>query len=224
MLAEIVKQVELSERLLETAQQACSKVRGLRSGDRVYTPLVATAEFQQGTAPSQNLIFNVPADADFWAYRLCVYPYCKVVDPVNLSGDEIVYRSTSYPFSPSSPGLVNVESTYTDFYNLVDGTFALIYDGKELQNTDVPLAATYCANTEKWVSLGASVWSGATQTPAGLVFDVPMFIPRGRALTLRITPTYLGVRSIADAGPITRQHKYKIVAVLEGEKKVTAFR
>lgn len=224
MFADIIRQTELSERLLERAQQACSNVRGLRSGDRVFTPLVTFAEFQQGTAPSQNLIFNVPSDADFWAYRLCVYPYCKIIDPVNLSGDEIVYRSTSYPFSPSSPGIVNVEITYTDFYALVDGTFALIYDGKELQNTDVPLAATYCGNMEKWVSLGASVWSGATQSPGGFVFDVPMFIPRGRALTLRITPTYLGIRSIHDVAVGARQHKYKFVAVLEGEKKVTAFR
>jgi hypothetical protein len=64
-----------------------------------------------------------------------------------------------------------------------------------------------------------------------MVFDIPKFIPRGHTFALRFTPTYLGVRTIVEtitveAAPveIVRQHRYKIVAVLEGEKKVTAFR
>ena len=65
MLNEIVSQAEASARLLERAKQAADAVRVLRSGDRVYTPLIASAEFQQGTAAAANLVFNVPADADF---------------------------------------------------------------------------------------------------------------------------------------------------------------
>ncbi len=235
MLSEIMNQTERAARLLERAAKACANTRGLRSGDRVYTPLVTAAEFQQGTAPSQNLVFNVPADADFWAYRLLLYPYCKVVDPVNGTPDEIVYRSSSFTGSPGSPGAQNPEDTYSDFDSVVDGMFALIYDGKELQNTDVPMSAAYCTNMGKWIPRNGysryTQWGAALQSPAGFEFDVPFFVPRGKAVTLRVTPTYLGVRSITEtitveAAPveITRQHKYKIVAVLEGEKKVTAFR
>jgi hypothetical protein len=81
----------------------------------------------------------------------------------------------------------------------------------------------------KWGSkrFNEKIWVGASQTPAGLVFDIPFFLARGKALTCRVTPTFLGERSIPETtpgGPITRQHRYKIVGVLEGEKKVTAFR
>ena len=238
MLAEIISQADKASRLVERAQKAASHVRGLRSGDRVYTPLVVSAEFSQGTAPSANLIFNVPADADFWAYRLLLYPYCKIVDPVNGTPDEVTFRSTSFTGESFSTGAIaDPEDHYTDFDTLVDGTFALIYQGKELQNVDIPMSAAYCVNIGKWspsvnASLLTTTWGAASQTPAGMVFDVPLFIPRSKSLTCRITPTYLGIRSILEptaVGPVTgpdivRQHRYKIVGVLEGEKKVTAFR
>ncbi len=233
-LQAILKQSEEAAKLADAASSAVAKVRGLRSGDRVFTPLVVAAEFSQGNAPSAVLVFNVPADADFWAYRLLLYPYCKVVDPVNGTPDEVVFRSTSFTGESATPGINDPATQYSDFGTLVDCTFALIYDGKELQNIDTPVSAAYCSNMLKWyenVSLGGSgdtPWAAASQNPSGLVFDIPMFIPRSKNLSLRITPTFLGIRSITDqiAGPvdITRQHRYKIIAVLEGEKKVSAFR
>lgn len=236
MLAEIISQTEKSERLLERVQRSDEKVRGLRSGDRVFTPLVVAAEFSQGAAPSANLVFNVPADADFWAYRLLLYPYCKVIDPVNGTPDDVVFRSTSFTGEPYATGAIDPDEHYTDFNASVDGVFALIYQGKELQNVDVPFSAAYTVNTGKWAAsspFGAqgSTWAAASQTPGGFVFDIPMFIPRAKNLTLRLTPTYLGIRTIEETIPdgegtktIVRQHRYKLVAVLEGEKKVTAFR
>lgn len=230
MFAEIVKQIEQAELLAARAQRAVEKVRGLRSGDRVYTPLVASAEFYQGSSPSANLVFNVPADADFWAYRLLLYPYCKVVDPVNGTPDEVVFRSTSFTGQPFNPGWSNPADEYSDFTSQVDGTFALIFEGKELQNIDTPFSAAYCSTMGKWRSSGLIGWAAASQTPAGMVFDIPFFIARSKSLTCRITPTYLGQRAIEEVlstlPPTTgvRQHRYKIVGVLEGEKKVTAFR
>lgn len=233
MISEIIQQADRSARLLERAQQASANVRGLRSGDRVYTPLPAFAEFSQGSAPSANLVFNVPADADFWAYRLLFYPYCKIVDPVNGTPDEIVYRPTSFSGESEGPGFVDPDLGYTDFNCVVDGMFGLIYQGKELQNIDTPVSAAYCSDVGKWVPAPSirGLWGAASQTPAGLVFDVPLFIPRSKSLVCRFTPTYLGVRTIVETidvedvpTEITRQHKYKILAVLEGEKKVTAFR
>ncbi len=236
ILSEIMSQTDKSARLLERAQKACENVRGLRSGDRVYTPLIASAEFAQGNAPSANLVFNVPADADFWAYRLLFYPYCKVIDPVNGSPDELVFRPASFTGEAGAPGLDNVSSVYTDYSTSVDGTFGLIFDGQEMQNIDTPLSAAYCANMGKWLSgfpSGSSpgLWAGSSDTPGGYVFPIPHFMPRAKSLVCRVTPTYLGVRTITEqmAGEvapttITRQHRYKIVAVLEGEKKVAAFR
>jgi hypothetical protein len=223
MLNEIVNQAEAASRLLERAQSAAGAVRGLRSGDRVYTPLVAAAEFQQGTAPSANLVFNVPADADFWAYRFMLYPYCRVIDPSGSS--EITYRPTSFTSQPLSPG-ITADDEYSDFESQVDAEFAFIFDGREVQSTNIPAAAAYCVNVEKWsaptsqlIFFHPPIWTGATQTPSGLVFDIPWFFPRGKTLTCRVTPTYLGVRTID-----SRQHQYKIVGVLEGEKRPGAYR
>ncbi len=242
MLAEIIAQADNAARLVERAQRALANTRGLRGGDRVWTPLVASVEFSQGPAPAQTMVFNVPADADYWAYRLLLYPYCKVVDPVNGTPDEITYRSTSFAGESSSAGAGDPDDTYTDFNTLVDGSFAIIREGKEWQNIESPLSAAYCCNYDKWAARANFVpngsiftttftWSGASQTPGGYVFDIPEFIPRKGSLSVRITPTMLGVRSIVEsitreAAPvnITRQHKYKIVGVLEGEKKVGAMR
>ena len=234
MLSEILQQVEKSERLLAQAMRAAETVRGLRSGDRVYTPLIESAVFNQGGAPSANVVFNVPADADFWAYRLLLYPQCRVIDPVYGTPDETVFRSTSFVGEPFSSGVVDPDSFYTDFTCAVDGVFGFLYQGKELQNVDTPWSAAYCANLGKWQqhavfeSTIGTTWAAASQTPGGFAFDIPMFIPRSKSITLRLTPTYLGVRTIEETIPgpttIVRQHEYKIIAVLEGEKRVAAFR
>lgn len=238
MLAEIVAQADQAARLVERAQRALANTRGLRGGDRVWTPLTASLEFGQGSAPAQTMIFNVPSDADYWAYRLLLYPYCRVIDPINGTPDEIVYRSTSFSGESGSSGVGDPDNTYTDFNSLVDGSFAIIQDQKEWQNIEAPLSAAYCCGYDKWaarVSALAAVatfpWSGASQTPGGFVFDIPWYIPRKGQLSVRITPTLLGERTIEEtitreAAPITivRQHQYKIVGILEGEKKVGALR
>lgn len=230
MFAEIIQQVEQSERLVARAQKLTENVRGLRSGDRVMTPIIASAEFPQGAAPSANLVFNVPADADFRAYRLLLYPYCKVVDPVNATGDEVAFRPTSFSGEAMSTGVpASATNVYSDFNTLVDGRFALVFQGKEIQNIDTPMSAAYGANIGKWASTGGSPWAAASQSPGGHVFDIPFFIQRSKSLVCRVTPVHLGVRTLVESilpGPvnITRQHRYKIVGVLEGEKRVAAFR
>jgi hypothetical protein len=57
-----------------------------------------------------------------------------------------------------------------------------------------------------------------------MVFDIPWFFPRGKTLTCRVTPTYLGVRTIDFESAPGRQNQYKIVGVLEGEKRPGAYR
>ena len=230
MLRDVIAQANNAARLLERARVSAESVRGLRSGDRVYTPIIAEAEFDQGAAPSTTLVFNVPAATDFWAYRLMLYPFCKVVDPVNETPDEVVFRPTTFAGTPNDPGAVADPSTaYGDFNNAFDAMFALIFQGRELQNIDTPCMGAYSVEMMKWHSSdGVGQWIAASQTPSGMLFDVPLFIPRGQNLTVRVTPTYLGVRTIVetldDETEITRQHRYKIVGVLEGEKKVAAFR
>jgi hypothetical protein len=228
MLNEIVSQAEAAARLLERAKQAADTVRALRSGDRVYTPLIASAEFQQGTAASANLVFNVPADADFWAYRFMLYPYCRVIDPTGATPSDVAYRPTSFTAQPNSPGIVD-STTLSDFETQMDAEFAFIFDGKEVQSTNIPAAATYCVNVEKWSALpipgfNLPIWTAATQTPSGMLFDVPWFFPRGKTLTCRVTPTYLGVRTIDLESAPGRQNQYKLVGVLEGEKRPGAYR
>lgn len=227
MLNEIVSQAEAASRLLERAKSAADAVRVLRSGDRVYTPLVASAEFQQGSAAAANLVFNVPADADFWAYRFMLYPYCRVIDPTGDTPSDVAYRPTSFTAQPNSPGIVPDILRWSDFECQVDAEFAFIFDGREVQSTNIPAAATYCVDIEKWSTipvpgLSLPLWTAATQTPSGMVFDIPWFFPRGKTLTCRVTPTYLGIRTKENL--TARQNQYKIVGVLEGEKRPGAYR
>lgn len=228
MLNEIVSQAEAASRLLDRATKAANAVRILRGGDRVYTPLVASAEFPQGSAAAANLVFNVPADADFWAYRFMLYPYCRVVDPTGASPSEVAYRPTSFTSQPNDPGISFNAQQGGDFHTLMDAEFAFIFDGRELQSTNIPVSATYCVNVDKWrkvpnLNFNPSGFTGATQTPSGMVFDIPWFFPRGKTLTCRVTPTFLSVRTIDVEEFPGRQHQYKIVGVLEGEKRPGAY-
>lgn len=235
MLLEIANLAEEANRLLEKAQAARKRPRGLRSGDRVWTPLISSVEFVQGTAASANMVFNVPADADFWAYRFTLHPYCKVIDPVNGTPDDVVYRPTSFTGQPCNPGMVSGDpALFSDIQNQVDAVFAFITGSKELQNVNIPASAAYSTSMSKWVQADIATdprWGGNWSTPGGMVLDSPWYIPRGRAVTCRVTPTYLGVRTIEETvtinevpTDIVRQHKYKLIGVLEGEKRVGAFR
>jgi hypothetical protein len=235
MLDKIVDLTEQAAALVDRVAIGLGRTRGLRSGDRVYTPLVVYAEFSQGQAASRNVVFNIPADADFWAYRLLLIPQCKVIDPVNGTPSDLAFRSTSFVGQPYSPGVVDPEQDFSDFNNTVDGSFGFMYEGKELQNNDLPFAAAYGQQLGKWGvdenSPTATGWCGSVATPSGLVFDIPFFLARGKSLTLRLTPSYLGVRTIEETiyrdevpTTIVRQNLYRIVAILEGEKRVNAFR
>jgi hypothetical protein len=234
MLLEIADLVQSTDKLLERAKAAAQRPRALRSGDRVWTPLISSVEFVQGTAASANMVFNVPADTDFWAYRFTLYPYCKVIDPVNGTPDDVVYRPTSFTGQPANPGMPALSTDFSDIENQVDAVFGFISGGKEMQNVNIPAAAAYSTTMGKWVQatlVNVQQWGAVHSTPGGMVFDIPWFFPRGRAITCRVTPTYLGIRTITeevliDAVPtdIVRQHKYKLIGVLEGEKRVGAFR
>lgn len=228
MLNEIVSQAESASRLLDKATKAANAVRVLRGGDRVYTPIVSSAEFSQGSAATANLVFNVPADADFWAYRFMLYPYCRVIDPTGATPSDIAYRPTSFTAQPNDPG-ISGGAQGSDFQVLMDAEFAFIFDGRETQSTNIPVAAAYCCNIDKWrifpnFPTSAPRFTGATQTASGMVFDIPWFFPRGKTLTCRVTPTYLGVRTVELEESPGRQNQYKIVGVLEGEKRPGAYR
>jgi len=150
---------------------------------------------------------------------------------VNATGDEIPFRSTSFTGESMSTGVPgSATAAYSDFNTLVDGRFALVFQGKELQNIDTPMSAPYGTGIGKWTAAGGfGDWTAASATPGGCVFDIPFFIPRSKSLVCRITPTHLGSRTLVESvlpGPVNvvRQHRYKIVGVLEGEKRVAAFR
>lgn len=234
MLLEIANLAEEANKLIEKAQAARKQTRLLRSGDRVWTPLVSAVEFPQGTAAAANMVFNVPADADFWAYRFTLYPYCKVIDPVNGTPDDVVYRPTSFTGQPANPGMTQAIDVLSDIENQVDAVFAFISGGKELQNVNIPASAAYSTSMGKWVQPNIAFvqqWGATWSTPGGMVFDIPWYIPRGRAITCRVTPTYLGIRTIEELvisgeeeTTIVRQHRYKFMGVLEGEKRVGALR
>jgi len=110
---------------------------------------------------------------------------------VNGTPDEITYRSTSFAGESACAGVGDPDVTYTDFNTLVDGSFAIIRQGKEWQNIDAPISSAYCCGYDKWVAKNGVTtladfftWGGASQTPGGYVFDIPEFIPRKGSLQL----------------------------------------
>ncbi len=179
----------------------------LRDGERTPYFLKGDGVFSGGQTTPLEIALGVPADGDFYATSFSLLVDARAVPD---DGDPKV------PFLP-------VDWTYTnDVYSLgalestdlgqVSGMFELLLPEK-YANSPTWTSSTFSARHGYRANDGHSSFSAFA---GKLWFLEDVFIPRKTTVTVRFTPTY----SFAGDGAV----EYRVTAVLEGNKRVKAFR
>lgn len=220
MLPELVKQsADASAFAKEVSEYLSRRVEKIDAGDDLFYAYRSSVEFYRGQSVANNMAFNISQDADFDAYRLSIYPYARRVDPTSVANNDVTFRPTTW----TSSGLldcIGIDSCAVDCsfqLSVADKTGQYAY-----QNIPFMSGSLYCSYVNIYSAAGQQARNPITESPACLTFHTPMQIARGGSVICRVTPLFSGKDDTT--GPATTYIQYKIVGVLEGKKKVRAFK
>ena len=218
MIENFIKQGAAAASLAKEVSAYTAKVVSkIDAGDDVFYAYRSSIEFFRGQSVANNLVFSISQDADFDAYRLSIYPRMRMIDPANPVTDDVAFRPTIW----TSGGIIN---PLGEDSSAVDCSFALSISDRtgqyNYQNIPFLSGSLYCSYVNTYSAAGQAARNPITESPGGLTFDVPMQITRGGSVICRVTPLFSGQDDTA-AGIYLQ---YQIVGVLEGKKKVRAFK
>lgn len=188
-------------------------------GYKAPVMLHAAGQFFQNQSAVQKLIFNVPADGDFFAQRLNLYLQYRIVDTTSVPGSDLTFRPCNWSSvghvydSPTSLALpaCNAKVAFRDDTN-----------GK-YQSAPFNVASLYSSP----FGLTQGIFAGVnTMYRGGLDFKIPHRLGRGKAAELEVTPLYAfiaGLDAFFTANPADRA-EFRVLGVLRGFKNVRAFK
>lgn len=173
-------------------------------GDRAGFNYINFVDFQGLQFVTKTVNFAISKDSDFVLRRLNMFLLAKNNDLANALEDNVfVYQF--YPFS--------IEDNISSF----DGNFRISESvdigggqkvNREYQNTPIPIYSTYSAGMQQQTG------SNTRSHISGMVFDEGWYLPAGSTLQLNITPILSS----------NETREYRVVVVLQGFKKVRAFK
>jgi len=212
--------------IAEDISSLTEHVLRLSGGKGYKAPYMIQAEgrFLLGNNDVQKLMFNVPADGDFFAERLNLYLQYRFLDvnsvaasdlafrPCNWTSVGDVYEGTGKSDSDGARGEANAKVSLRDDTN-----------GK-YQSAPFSVAGLY---SSRFGLSGGIYASEASMFRGGLDFEVPMRIGRGKAAELEVTPLFSTVgttvgRYLTD-NPTFRV-EFRVVGLLRGYRNIRAFK
>lgn len=212
-----------AERMIDTVDRSLVSFRDAH--DRVPHCLQDSYTFNQGQNQSQVMMLNVPAAFAFEATRLVCYPEIRIIsiDEETVGPSELTFRSTIW----SMEAIENLNES-------VDGLIELTYAEANAQKRKRPLQnsgffvsqmqtlVAQPGNVERIASEGTPQQLRAGQPrPGGLVFEPPLWMPRGSSLQVAFTPLFSGTGPAPTTDTETgRLYEYRIRVVLEGSRIV----
>lgn len=211
---------ELANQFVDTVQKMDGLVKrcmGLvDEGDRDSYFLHDAYTFLSGSLLEQDLVLNNPLDATFFGSRLNLYLDKRLTDKAGTAvtgpNDEKTFRPVDWSPTNDWPGSLAIPEA--------NCTFQIRTPRGALSSA--PLAISHAFSTRAGTFMGAL---GVSAYLGGLDFHRPVPIPRGEALTVRVSPNY--TRALAADGSfpdLTSVPEYRVTAVLTGYKRVRAFR
>jgi len=195
--------------LKKLAKNSISSVESIADdGDRVWFSYIDSFEFLNNSNEVQDINFNVSNDADFVARRLTLSLSMNRADPVNNPGGisddrEGFFRPASFSYDErrlSDASKVDCQIDLTHIHNQ-NGKNVI----KKFNNQPIPAYLTYSHNN-------------LMGSPSALHLDIDWLIKRGTTVQCKVSV----ISSIS--GDSAAIDTYKIKGVLEGYKKVRAFR
>lgn len=205
---QIAGQIEAVNKLIDRASLLTD------DGDRSPYNIRAFYTFEQAKLEAGELVFNVPADADFRGTRINLYLGARTIDITSEVASDLVYRPADW-LHPNDWKAISINQANAAF-SVRDSM------NGEYQNAPVNINSAFSArygvrNTSSPFVVGLAI--PVTAYLGGLDFDVPYFVKRGNAVTVKITPLYAGPNPTE-----ARRLDLRIVGVFHGYKKVRAFR
>lgn len=211
---------------LQVAEEISSmteRVLSLSGGKGYKAPYMVPAEgrFLLANNDVQKLMFNVPADGDFYAERLNLFLQYRFLDVSSVAASDLAFRPCNWSsvgdvYSMFSPGQHRGEANAK--VSLRDDT-----NGK-YQSAPFSVAGLYSSR----YGLADGGHAGVNSMfRGGLDFETPMRIGRGKAAELELTPLYSTVSSTVSTyltdNPTFRV-EFRAVGLLRGYRNVRAFK
>lgn len=196
------------------------RVLGMTGGAGYKAPYTARAAgtflLLQNTV--LKLMFNIPADGDFYAERLNLFLQYRIIDVTSALASDRAFR----PCNWSSVGDV-VASTVLRGNSNAKISFRDDTNGK-YQSAPFNVSALYSSR----FGLTTGSFAGAnTMFRGGLDFEIPQRIARGKAAELEVTPMYSAMGATVNAflaRNASNRIEFRVLGALRGYKNVRAFK
>ena len=181
-------------------------------GDREAYYVHDSYTFLTGNKQEQDLILNNPLDAPFYGKRLNLFLESRLTDQSGAGNNELTFRPADWTPTNDWPNplIKDVNANFT--VRTPSGIYS-----------SAPLSIAHAFSTRHGVPgfMPVSAYVG------GLDFHRDYPLPRGTAMTVRVSPVF--IRALGGVFPTpfpdpTSVPEYKVTAVLQGYKKIRAFR
>lgn len=210
---ETITQKQVAEQLQEIDKLIRRLGRGV-DGDRVPLQLKASTTFKTDEFSPKEMTFNIPRDADFEGVSFNLFLSSRVLNQADSTSDERTFRPTDWDFNTSVQ-----DASATQFVK-AGGVFELRDSiNGHFQNAPLAIAAAFSGRMSWCFSTATNSEIPAAEYPSGLVFPTGYELPRGSALTCRITPTT--TNSNESAGYI---REFRVTGILSGHKIAAGMR
>lgn len=215
--------LQVAEEISSLTERALSLSGG--KGYKAPYMIPADGRFLLANNDVQKLMFNVPADGDFYAERLNLYLQYRFLDVSSVAASDLAFRpcnwssvgdvygtGTSFDIAPPAKSEANAKVSLRDDTN-----------GK-YQSAPFSVAGLYSSR----FGLTGGIFAGENSMfRGGLDFEVPMRIGRGKAAELEVTPLFSTVGATVAAYLVanpTFRVEFRAVGLLRGYRNVRAFK
>ena len=178
-------------------------------GDRDSYYVHDSYTFLSGTKQEQDLILNNPLDAPFYGKRLNLFLDYRLTDQSGAGNNELTFRPAEWTPVNGWPASALQAANCQFTVRTPAGNYS-----------SAPLSIAHAFSTRH-----GSPFVPADSYIGGLDFHRKYPIPRGTAMTVRVSPNF--TRALASGGAFpdpTSVPEYRVTATLQGFKKRRSFR
>ena len=245
MLKQLTQSLQRQQQELEAMHNRVDRLLAQRrstahDADRMEYAYVGDVVFPQQDTQARYITFPIPENTEFVAKRLTMYPFFRFVttDHAANGPDEVPFRQCIFASNESSYAggrgeirqhaasvdcFLSLSETYTDekgqrvnrFYQNMPWPVEFLRSGSVNYRSGFVFTSS---------AVRSDLYYDGFEYPSAFLFDCDYVLPPGSNFRLSVAPIFAGVRfDPAETGPSgddTQQNEYKLVAVLEGYKKV----
>lgn len=212
--------------IAEEISNLTEHVLRLSGGKGYKAPYMISAEgrFLLGNNDVQKLLFNVPADGDFFAERLNLYLQYRFLDVTSVAASDLAFRPCNWTSVGDTYDVLTTDAS-SGARGEANAKVSLRDDTNgKYQSAPFSVAGLY---SSRFGLTGGIFAAENSMYRGGLDFEVPMRIGRGKAAELEVTPLFSTVGAVVvqylTDNP-TFRIEFRVVGLLRGYRNIRAFK